>query len=42
VDGVEAETIALAGGQPARELLIGLVERVEELERRLNRTSRNS
>jgi transposase len=42
VDRAEAETIALAGGQPARELLIGLVERVEELERQLNRTSRNS
>jgi transposase len=42
VDRAEAETIALAGGQPARELLIGLLERVEELERQLNRTSRNS
>ncbi len=42
MDRCEAEAIAVAGGQPARELLISLVERVEELERSLNRTSRNS
>ncbi|HUO71885.1 MAG TPA: DUF6444 domain-containing protein [Solirubrobacteraceae bacterium] len=55
----EAEAIALAGGEPARELVLrlldaldraaealeavaGLQERIEELERQLNRTSRNS
>jgi transposase len=45
----EVEAIALAGGEPARELVVGLLaevaalgERVEELERRLNRSSRNS
>jgi transposase len=42
VDRVEAEAIAVAGGEPARQLLVELVERVEELERLLNRTSRNS
>jgi transposase len=42
VDRVEAEAIAVAGGEPARELLVALVERVEELERLLGRTSRNS
>ena len=48
----EAEAIALAGGEPARELVISLLEqvaqvaqlleRVEELERRLSRDSTNS
>jgi Family of unknown function (DUF6444) len=56
VDRGEAEVIALAGGEPARELVLrlldaldraaeavaGLQERIEELERQLNRTSRNS
>jgi DNA-binding transcriptional ArsR family regulator len=59
VDRGEAEAIALAGGEPARELVLrlldaldraaeaveavaGLQERIEELERQLNRTSRNS
>lgn len=52
MDSVEAERIALAGGEPARELVLrllgtvgeleGLPARIEELERRLNRTSRNS
>ena len=59
MDRGEAEAIALAGGEPARELVLrlldaldraaealeavaGLQERVEELERQLNRTSRNS
>ena len=36
------EAIAVADGEPARQLLVELVERVEELERLLNRTSRNS
>ena len=56
---MEAEAIAVAGGEPARELVVRLLdaldlvadavdevgrlrERVEELERQLNRTSRNS
>ena len=45
----EVEAIALAGGEPARELLIALadqvavlLERVEELERRDKRDSSNS
>ena len=48
----EAEAIALAGGEPARELVLrlfdvlgemaGLQERIEELERQVNRNSRNS
>jgi transposase len=59
VDRAEAEAIALAGGEPARELVVwlldmsdqvvgavqevaGLQERIEELERQVNRTSRNS
>jgi transposase len=52
VDRAEAEAIALAGGEPARELVLalldmvgevaGLQERIEELERQVNRTSRNS
>jgi cell division protein FtsB len=59
VDRTEAEAIALAGGEPARELVVrlldmldqvagavqevaGLQERIEELERQVNRTSRNS
>ena len=52
MDRVEAERIALAGGEPARELVLrllemvgeleGLAARIEELERRLSRTSRNS
>jgi transposase len=59
VDRADAEAIALAGGEPARELVVrlldaldemadvvaemaGLRERVEELERSVSRTSRNS
>ena len=62
MDRVDAEAIALAGGEPARELVLALLdalaglerfngalaevarlrERVEELEREQNRTSRNS
>jgi transposase len=59
VDRGEAVAIALAGGEPARELVVrlldaleraaegleavvGLQERIEELERQLSRTSRNS
>ena len=59
MDRADAEAIALAGGEPARELVVRLLdalevveeafgevarlrERVEELERQLNRTSRNS
>jgi len=59
VDRADAEAIAVAGGEPARELVVrlldaldhvaaavdevaGLRERVLELERQLNRTSRNS
>ncbi|MGZ6725690.1 MAG: IS66 family transposase [Solirubrobacteraceae bacterium] len=59
MDRVEAEAIALAGGEPARALVVGLLdaldqvaaavdevaglkERIEELERQVNRTSRNS
>jgi len=59
MDRAHAEAIALAGGEPARELVVrlldafdqvsdaidevaGLRERVVELERQLNRTSRNS
>ena len=59
VDRTEAEAIALAGGEPARELVVrlldmldqvagavqevaGLQEPIEELERQVNRTSRNS
>lgn len=45
----EAERIAVAGGEPARELVLGLLaevaalrERVEEHERLLSRDSRNS
>jgi transposase len=45
----DAERVAVAGGEPARELVLGLLaevaalrERVEEHERRLNRDSRNS
>ena len=45
----EATAIALAGGEPARELVVGLLaeiaelrERTEELERRVNRNSHNS
>jgi len=59
VDRADAEAVALAGGEPARELVVrlldaldrvtaavdevaGLQERIEELERQVNRTSRNS
>jgi transposase len=45
----EAERIALAGGEPARELVVGLFdqvaeqgERLEKVERRLGQNSRNS
>ena len=46
---VDAERVALAGGEPARELVLGLLaevaalrERVDEHERLLNRDSTNS
>jgi transposase len=52
VERSEAEAIALAGGEPARDLVLrlldalgevaGLQERIEELERQVNRNSRNS
>ena len=52
MDRIEAEAIAVAGGEPARALVVrlfdalgevaGLQERIEELERQVNRTSRNS
>ena len=59
MDRADAEAIALAGGEPARALVVRLLdaldemadavgevvrlrERVEELERQVNRTSRNS
>ena len=59
MERADAEAIALGGGEPARELVVRLLdgldqmadaagdvvrlrERVEELERSLNRTSRNS
>lgn len=59
MDRAQAEAIAMAGGEPARELVLRLLdafnrlgdaldegavlrERVEELERQLNRNSRNS
>jgi len=45
----EAESVALSGGEPARELVATLIEQVtalrvevEELERRQNRSSQNS
>jgi len=45
----EAAAIAFAGGEPARELVVGLLEeiaelrtRIEELERQSNRNSGNS
>ncbi|MDQ2761209.1 MAG: DUF6444 domain-containing protein [Actinomycetota bacterium] len=45
----EAERVALAGGEPARELMLSLFDRVadqgeqlEKLERRLGQSSRNS
>lgn len=52
MDRAEAEAIALAGGERAHELVLALLDRlddlgrlqeqVEELERLLNRNSRNS
>ena len=52
MDRIEAEAIAVAGGEPARALVVrlldaldevaGLQKRFEELERQVNRTSRNS
>jgi len=41
VTRAEAEAIAAAGGEAVVAALLELAERVEELERRLNRDSRN-